>query len=316
MAEAEEEILFDEAWLAISGGENVPVSERCTIGRHPDNALVLNSNRVSRWHAAIVRLSLDEFRLMDLDTKNGTVLNGHRITEPVRLRDGDRVRIGDRELRFLQPADKAGRHLDGLESTVGDTGRMYLRETENFEPLGHGIAVLGEANQVEAVTEAVREWLWRYFPEFEGDGTSLPPELEAWLNEQMEQSPAAPNISKGRTAFKRHRGERRLVVRIKCDHQNGMTMLLLTEEEPLFTHESLRRELRVAFGVTEREADVVFYLLLGKTNPEIALILDIAGRTTQKHVENIFPKLGVENRQAAIVFIFEFCKRLHAERME
>lgn len=193
---------------------------------------------------------------------------------------------------------------------------MRLRESDNYEPLGHGIAVLGENCRVEAVTEAVREWLWKYFPEFDGEGTALPPELDAWLDEQLEQSSAAIKIASGRNIFKRQRGERRLVVRIKFDHENDKTMLLLSEEEPLFTQESLRRELRVAFGITEREADVVYYLLLGKTNPEISVILEIAERTAQKHVENIFPKLGVENRQAAIVYIFEFCKRLHAEQME
>ncbi|MGB0580723.1 MAG: response regulator transcription factor [Limisphaerales bacterium] len=80
--------------------------------------------------------------------------------------------------------------------------------------------------------------------------------------------------------------------------------------------ESLHRELHKACELTGREADVGYYLSLGKTNPEISMILEIAERTVQKHLENAFPKLGVENRQAAIVFIFDFFKRLHSENME
>jgi len=38
---------------------------------------------------------------------------------------------------------------------------------------------------------------------------------------------------------------------------------------------------------------------MGKTNREIAEILDLSPRTVNKHLETIFPKLGVENRTAA-----------------
>lgn len=52
-------------------------------------------------------------------------------------------------------------------------------------------------------------------------------------------------------------------------------------------------------GLTERENDVALWLARGRTNNEIATILGMRPRTVEKHVENIFTKLGVENRTAA-----------------
>jgi len=53
------------------------------------------------------------------------------------------------------------------------------------------------------------------------------------------------------------------------------------------------------FGVTEREADVLLWIANGKTNREIGQILEMSPRTVNKHLEQIFRKLGVENRTSA-----------------
>jgi DNA-binding CsgD family transcriptional regulator len=53
------------------------------------------------------------------------------------------------------------------------------------------------------------------------------------------------------------------------------------------------------FGLTPRECDVAFWLSHGKTNAEIAIILHVACRTAEKHVEAILRKLKVENRTTA-----------------
>jgi DNA-binding CsgD family transcriptional regulator len=51
--------------------------------------------------------------------------------------------------------------------------------------------------------------------------------------------------------------------------------------------------------LTSREREVLFWLTQGKSNAEIATILGIATATVGKHLERIYPKLGVENRAAA-----------------
>jgi DNA-binding NarL/FixJ family response regulator len=52
-------------------------------------------------------------------------------------------------------------------------------------------------------------------------------------------------------------------------------------------------------GLTEREAEVLLWIAQGKTNGEISTILGAAENTVKRHVQNIFEKLGVDNRNAA-----------------
>ena len=53
------------------------------------------------------------------------------------------------------------------------------------------------------------------------------------------------------------------------------------------------------FGLTAREGEVLSWLSKGKTNRDIAQILGLSPRTVDKHLEQIYSKLGVENRTAA-----------------
>lgn len=63
--------------------------------------------------------------------------------------------------------------------------------------------------------------------------------------------------------------------------------------------ESRTEPLRTQFGVTEREAEVLLWIANGKTNREIGTILSMSPRTVNKHLEQVFRKLGVENRTSA-----------------
>jgi DNA-binding NarL/FixJ family response regulator len=59
------------------------------------------------------------------------------------------------------------------------------------------------------------------------------------------------------------------------------------------------------FGLTPREAEVLFWVARGKTNDEIATVLGIGLTTVKKHLESTFAKLGVENRTAAAAMALE-----------
>jgi len=67
-----------------------------TVGRDPKNDIVLDDRRISRRHAE-VRLRLGRYTLYDLQSTNGTFVNGRRIAEMV-LSDEDRITIGGAEL--------------------------------------------------------------------------------------------------------------------------------------------------------------------------------------------------------------------------
>ena len=71
-----------------------------TIGRAATNDLVLDSERVSRFHA-VVTIGDAFISIRDLDSRNGIVVNGSRVEEPQVLTNGDTILIGDCQMRFL-----------------------------------------------------------------------------------------------------------------------------------------------------------------------------------------------------------------------
>jgi DNA-binding response OmpR family regulator/DNA-binding CsgD family transcriptional regulator len=62
---------------------------------------------------------------------------------------------------------------------------------------------------------------------------------------------------------------------------------------------TLPAEFTSELGLTTREGEVLAWLSKGKTNRDIAQILGLSPRTVDKHLEQIYAKLGVENRTAA-----------------
>ncbi|EUC68221.1 LuxR family transcriptional regulator [Alcanivorax sp. 97CO-5] len=69
--------------------------------------------------------------------------------------------------------------------------------------------------------------------------------------------------------------------------------------------------LKTALHVTHRESQVLVWIAHGKTNREIAQILELSPRTVNKHLEQIFRKLGVENRTAAAAMVIQYLTQIH-----
>lgn len=84
--------------LIISGVTHELVDEAITIGRGPDNTIVVNDPSISTHHAQLL-LEGDTYRLKDLDSTNGTRVNGKPVTEAV-LRFDDRIRFGAAEAKY------------------------------------------------------------------------------------------------------------------------------------------------------------------------------------------------------------------------
>lgn len=60
-----------------------------------------------------------------------------------------------------------------------------------------------------------------------------------------------------------------------------------------------------SLGLSPREAEILFWVAQGKTNAEIGMILEISPATAKKHLENIYGKLGTENRASATLRALE-----------
>ncbi|HEX2915957.1 MAG TPA: FHA domain-containing protein [Chloroflexia bacterium] len=73
------------------------------LGRADDNQIVVNSRKASRYHAQIYYQD-GKYYVRDLDSKNGTRLNGSRLLSDTLLNNGDHLRIGELEFTFDVPA--------------------------------------------------------------------------------------------------------------------------------------------------------------------------------------------------------------------
>lgn len=78
-----------------------------TLGRSSDNDIVVDDAYASRRHCAILVHSTEMFELHDTASKNGTYLNGTRLSGPVLLKSGDEIRLSERQFLFLTRSREA-----------------------------------------------------------------------------------------------------------------------------------------------------------------------------------------------------------------
>lgn len=87
--------------LSFNIKEYYPLGKYTTIGRSNNNKIIIKDPYISKNHLKIVE---DEgmFFLEDLNSANGTYLNGERILDVVRLKNGDRIKIGQVEFLYVE----------------------------------------------------------------------------------------------------------------------------------------------------------------------------------------------------------------------
>ena len=90
-------------------GQTFDLRGEVRLGRDRSNAIVLSDGKVSRHHFRLDPIR-NTYILSDLGSANGTFVNGVRVTQPVRLHDGDLIGLGDTQIVFYTGA--AGRLAD------------------------------------------------------------------------------------------------------------------------------------------------------------------------------------------------------------
>ena len=102
--------------VTLGSGETKDVAldkERVTIGRHSDNDISLDDKAVSGHHAVVITILQDSF-LEDLDSTNGTQVNGKQVAKHP-LSTGDVISIGRNSLKY---EGEAGADEDEFEKTM------------------------------------------------------------------------------------------------------------------------------------------------------------------------------------------------------
>jgi DNA-binding NarL/FixJ family response regulator len=146
-----------------------------------------------------------------------------------------------------------------------------LAELDRGPPdASRGVILLGQTREIEFVSASARRMLRDYFPA--DHGSPVPDALVEWLDG-------------GQEPLARARADRRLTVRRVGDK-------LLLEE---WNGES---------KLTTREREVLSLVARGLTNAEVAELLWLAPSTVRKHLENVYAKLGVTTRTAAVDRVF------------
>lgn len=91
-------------WLTGKGNEprSFALGERTTVGRDPDADVTIDDEAVS-WHHLEIESRGGVLMATDLDSRNGTALNGEPLDRPRRLRDGDVLTVADYRLEVSDP---------------------------------------------------------------------------------------------------------------------------------------------------------------------------------------------------------------------
>lgn len=174
-----------EVWKP-SGRELVPLGgDRVTLGKAASNVVALEHDEtVSRLHAVLENLG-HAWSLRDLGSRNGTFLNGEKITAERVLRSGDEVRVGKSRLIFWE-VRASGDALD--EETVSaqpserpprltprevDVLMVLCRPLVSDDPFPEPASVRGMAAELVVSEAAVKQHLQNLYDKFaipaEGD---------------------------------------------------------------------------------------------------------------------------------------------------
>src|ERR1017187_4754086 len=92
------------------------LEERVTVGRALDNTIRMEDGTISHHHSMFV-LEPDGYRLRDLNSTNGTRVNGMRTTD-TKLNNGDQVRMGSVEMRYEPDIKKVSHPLPPQQAGV------------------------------------------------------------------------------------------------------------------------------------------------------------------------------------------------------
>jgi DNA-binding CsgD family transcriptional regulator len=200
---------------------------------------------------------------------------------------------GDRHLlTLLRP------HMMSACQNADALAELHLQQGQleaALEDCSSGAILIDAEGRVTLVTAQARRRLADYFANPHGSAADLPEELAGWIAHHIGKGPQDRHLSAPVSPLEKIQPHGRLRVRLLRDALTGYSMLLMQEEEDLTISADEIEEL----GLTKRESEILGWVAQGKTNPEIAILCDISARTVQKHLEHIYPKLGVETRTAA-----------------
>lgn len=162
------------------------------------------------------------------------------------------------------------------------TAQLAVSAQGALDTAGKSVLCVSEQGRLSWATPHVHELVEQVAENEPNPWAQLAPEIASWL---ASGTTGSLQVS----CF-----EQKLQI-VYESKQGDMHLLRVAEAKPEKTPEDLKK----ALPITKRESEVLFWLSYGKTNWEISQILEMSLRTVTKHLEQIYKKLGVDNRTAA-----------------
>jgi DNA-binding NarL/FixJ family response regulator len=308
-----------DAWLELPDGRIHPLKMRNSIGRSPDNDLLLPYAGVSRHHATVSSCGSGVYRLSDAGSTNGTFLNGLRVEQPEPMCDKDVLNVGAATLRF---------HQAGISD--------FATETHVAAALKHPVLLVEDASMLSDALSRLIESL----PEFRvaghatsaADARRLCAQLhpEAVIIDASLEAVGALSLLRDLITADPDTRPMVLVNRADPDYMTRLlrsgTLGCVLKDDPV---EEFQRALnstlagnvhlsrRVAAatlrylsgsaeagrregpaGLTDRELEIFHLVGAGRPNRDIAIALGMSVKTVETHKENLKIKLGLPSASA------------------
>jgi DNA-binding response OmpR family regulator/DNA-binding CsgD family transcriptional regulator len=155
-------------------------------------------------------------------------------------------------------------------------------------------------------TPLARELMQRYYA---SAAPTTPQPVLDWLRRHAQD--AEPTSEPPRLNIEQ--ASRKLTFRLHQkvgDSEGGGDWLIIMQE---VSEDSVIEAIALSFRLTPKEAEVLYWVVKGKINRDIADILGSSPMTVKKHLERIFTKLGVETRTAAAAMVMRRIRQLHPQ---
>ena len=166
-----------------------------------------------------------------------------------------------------------------------------IRLEKMLASVSRGVVRVAADRRVLEISEPATRNLLKYFPTWKAASGKLPEPLDSWLGSNGNvRGDQLPGILK---PFITSRDGGTLRIAAVFDPEGEMSLLL--EERGRLASDSIS-----STGLTRRESEILLHIESGKSDAAVATLCGISKRTVQKHVENIFKKLNVETRTAAV----------------
>ncbi|MBA3774218.1 MAG: response regulator transcription factor [Ramlibacter sp.] len=183
-------------------------------------------------------------------------------------------------------------------------GARQARQTRNaLDAFGYAsIAVRAGDGKLMWQTPLARELLMAYY------GTAAPKTPQPvvdWLQRHLED--AKRQVEPPRLTAEL--GARRLTFRLHRQTGDDDWLIVMREVSDSAVIEAMS----LSFKLTAKEAEVLYWVVKGKINRDIADILGSSPATVKKHLERVFAKLGVETRTAAAGMAMNRIRQLHPQ---